>query len=380
VNARPVRVFVSAGEASGDRILGATLARLRAEIPLELCGLGGPEAEAQGLVPLFPIKRTAFSGAWDVARNLPFAARMDAAARAALRRFRPDLALLVDYPGLNLRLARAARALGVPVHFIAPPQAWAYRDRERKLRRARRSLDGCSLQPLYAFEAADWEGTALRAVSGHFQDTVIPRLPGSGMVAVCPGSRLPVLRRALPVFLRLLRAADPSPGAPAAVIAPPFLAAEARAIVRRHGRPGITVRTDAYAAMSEAARALAFPGTITLELARRRVPTVVMAPLDPLTYALGRRLLASRALALPNLIAGEAIFPEWAGTRPEAAVFRALWESLPAADDPDWNRRLDRLEARLGPGDGAGVAARACLDLLAARPSRLVSPVTSSLP
>jgi len=123
---RPLRVFVSAGEASGDAILGKVLARLRAEAPgLELAGLGGPGAEAQGLRPLFPISRTAFSGAGDALARAPFALRLWFAAARKLREFRPDLVLLVDYPGLNLRLARLARGLGIPVHFIAPPQAWA---------------------------------------------------------------------------------------------------------------------------------------------------------------------------------------------------------------------------------------------------------------
>lgn len=163
------------------------------------------------------------------------------------------------------------------------------------------------------------------------------------------------------------------------------------------------IRTDAAEALARAPRAIAFPGTITLELALRRVPTLVLALLDPLTYAVGRRVLAGRRLALPNLILGEELFPEWAGTPPgpDPARFRALWESLPgressserggpAAADPEgarraagegrpaaddrsierraaWERKLAALEARLGPGDGAGVAAEACRDLLHSR-------------
>ncbi|MBW8890038.1 MAG: hypothetical protein JF616_19965 [Fibrobacteres bacterium] len=378
---RPLRVFVSAGEASGDAILGKTLARLRAEAPdLELAGLGGPRAEAEGLRPLFPISRTAFSGAGDALVRGLFAIRLWFAAARALRDFRPDLALLVDYPGLNMRLARLARSLGVPVHFIAPPQAWAYRHPDRKLRKARRALAGCSVQALYAFESDAWRVPGLKVTQGHFQDTVTPVLTKDGPIALCPGSRLPVLKRNLPAWLRLLDAAELPQDAPLDVIVPAFLEAEAERIVRRHagrraalasaaafrepGAPGLRVRSDAAAALAHAPRALAFPGTITLELARNRVPTLVMALLDPLTYALGKRLLAGRRLALPNLIVGEAIFPEWAGTAPgpDTEVFRSLWDGL--ASPPEWESRLAALETRLGPGDGASVAVAACLDML----------------
>src|SRR4051812_48959405 len=99
------RIFVSAGEVSGDQILSGILSRLRGRFPdMELRGLGGAGAMAAGLKPLFPMERTAFSGAWDVLRNLRFALGMYAQAAGEMRRFKPDLVLLVDYPGLNLRL------------------------------------------------------------------------------------------------------------------------------------------------------------------------------------------------------------------------------------------------------------------------------------
>jgi hypothetical protein len=211
------------------------------------------------------------------------------------------------------------------------------------------------------------------------------KLRKGGAIALCPGSRLPVLRRNLPAWLRLLDAAGLGPDTPLAVAVPPFLAAEAVRLARKHAperwakggaakaadgagsaTPGLQVRTDVERVLAEAPRALAFPGTITLELAWHRVPTLVLALVDPLTYALGRRLLAGRRLALPNLILGEELFPEWAGTSsgPEPAVFRALWEGLPASGEMDWERRLEDLNARLGPGDGARVAAEACLGIL----------------
>ena len=399
---RPTRIFVSAGEVSGDLILGEVLPRLRAGLgALELRGLGGPAAQACGLDPLFPIARTGFSGAWDVLANGLFAVRMYFAAARALREFRPDLVILVDYPGLNLRLAREARRLGFPVHFIAPPQVWVYREAAgltpegappaaaaragRKLRRARAALQGCSLQPMFPFEAPYWEGCAAAIHPGHFQDTVFRRLPsreaGAALLCLCPGSRLPVLRRNLPAWLALLAAAGVPSGEPIAILAPEQLAEAARGLVRRHAPErgaACAVRTDKAAVLAAADRAIAFPGTVTLELALHRIPTLTLALIDPLTYAIGKRILTGRRLSLPNLLLGEDLFPEWAGTLPGPGpeAFRAGLAGLGAPSDGtgesgnyrDWDHKLEKLARRIGPGNGAGIAAQACLALLPGAP------------
>jgi hypothetical protein len=179
-------------------------------------------------------------------------------------------------------------------------------------------------------------------------------------------------------------------------VVPPFLADEAARLARAYAPdrwaagvssgpaepweavPGRRIATDAVAVLPRAPRALAFPGTLTLQLELWRVPTLVLAAIDPLTYALGRRALAGRRLALPNLILGEDLFPEWVGLGPGPAParFRSLWENLPGPEAMDWEEPLARIAASLGPGDGVRVAVEACLELLAG--ARLVTPVTSA--
>jgi lipid-A-disaccharide synthase len=408
------RVFVSAGEVSGDRILGEILKPLRLLHPgLELRGLGGASAAACGLKPLFPMERTAISGVWDVARNAFFALRMHAAAVREMRRFRPHLVLLVDYPGLNLRLARAARNLGVPVYFVAPPQAWAYRDPVRKSARARKALRGCAVQVLFPFEmeaygakpvsastspAAPAPPAApawgiLRMTSGHFFTGTAFRAPeapvndgkGKSLLCLCPGSRLPVLRRNLPRWLELLEKAGRLPvyGREIAIVVPGHLAEAAKRILIAYSGgeplPGIRIRTDKEAVFAEARHAIAFPGTITLELALAAVPTLVMAILDPLTLAMGRRVLGSGRLALPNLILGQPLFPEWVGTAPgpELGVFRRLEQDRDRVNA--WESRLQILTSRMGPGNGAEVAVRECSAILVESEPDF-SARTSSLP
>jgi lipid-A-disaccharide synthase len=421
---------VSAGEVSGDRMLGEILKPLRLLHPgLELRGLGGASAAACGLTPLFPMERTAISGVWDVARNAFFALRMHAAAVREMRRFRPHLVLLVDYPGLNLRLARAARNLGVPVYFVAPPQAWAYRDPVRKSARARKALRGCAVQVLFPFEMEAYgtkpisattgataetavpdtaEGSAapaspapsatpawgtLRMTSGHFFTGPAFRAPaapvndgkGKSLLCLCPGSRLPVLRRNLPRWLELLEKAGRLPvyGREIAIVVPGHLAEAANRVLTAFSGgeplPGIRIRTDKEAVFAEARHAIAFPGTITLELALAAVPTLVMAILDPLTLAMGRRVLGSGRLALPNLILGQPLFPEWVGTAPgpELGLFRRLEQDRDRVNA--WDSRLQTLTSRMGPGNGAEVAVRECAAILAESDS-VFAARTSNLP
>lgn len=392
----PLRIFVSAGEVSGDQILARILSALRARLAgraVEIRGLGGRESEREGLVPLLPLSRTAVSGVGDVLASAFFLARMR---RLALRHLegaggrRPDLALLVDYPGLNLGLARRARALGVPVLYVAPPQAWLYRKAREKAAKARRALAGAAVQVLYPFETAiftggqNGEGEAgpSSVEYGHFLDESMAigerRRAGDGedLLLLCPGSRLPALRRNLPAWLEAFRGAGTPPfatgitaprgAAPAraAVLAPPHLEREVRTLAERHsgGRPAPEILVDKAAALGRARWAVAFPGTITLELALAGVPAAVAAALDPLTLAVGRRAVRGPWLGLPNLLLGKEAFPEWAG-RPAAlgSAAAGLWERLRKADGQGAAARLREI---LGPPRGAGIAAEACLKIL----------------
>ncbi len=398
-------------------MLGQVLARLRARYPdMELRGLGGAAAIACGLEPLVPLERTAVSGAWDVLRRAVSILGVYRVAMATLERFRPDLVLLVDYPGLNLRLARRARALGFPVQFIAPPQAWAYRQAEKRTRRAVRALEGCAVHVLFPFEAPAFAASAHRVTAGHFlvtETAMRPEAPAGGapgnpILCLCPGSRLPVLRRNLPVWLDRLLGEDPPPPWETQILVPAHLEGEATSLVRsflshRSNRsrrmdrrvnrrqdfravqsslgaqagmdgmppaPSLRVRTDKDPALVEASWAVAYPGTITLELALRRVPALVLAVLDPLTLAVGRRILAHpHRLGLPNLLLGEDLFPEWAGsaanlTREDLHRGIGALQARKPAWDGAWESIQRRLEAVIGTGNGAEICARECLAML----------------
>ena len=375
---------------------------------------------SQGLEPLVPLARTAVSGIGDVAASAWTLFRARRAALACLSASpRPDLALLVDYPGFNLPLARRARALGIPVYYVAPPQAWIYRDPAAKAARASRSLQGAVVHVLFPFERETFAAAATEVVSGHFLEEAMAAgaeavggAPGSeavaasgagaesggasgtdvfragerGVLALCPGSRLPALRRNLSAWLPALRAAGvlDDPGVSGTrILVPAHLVAEVRTAVAaalgadpgppdpapsRPGSPAprLALVTGKGRLLRDADWAFAFPGTVTLELALAGVPAAVLAALDPLTLAAGRRIVKGPWLGLPNLLLGREAFPEWAGRASALSpgVAAGLWNRLRSLPPRTAAEACGTLRGLMGPAGGAGVAAAECLKIL----------------
>jgi lipid-A-disaccharide synthase len=371
-----VRLFAVAGEASGDRILAALLAGLRARDPgLEARGLGGPLSAAQGLesiASLAPIETLAVNGISDVLRRGVSLWRARATLLRALETFRPDRVLLVDYPGMNVPLARRARALGIPVHYVAPPQLWAYKDPSARLRRLRAAFGGAggaSLQALFPVEAAAYAPWDPEIRQGHFfaqpSPEFAPDMPRGDRLLLCPGSRAGVLRRNLPLWLARLRAGGVAMNT-VDILVPDFLAAEARAIVAAgsHGRGmprpyELVILTDRDIAFSRARAAIAFPGTITLELLLRRIPAHVWAVLDAPTFWIGRSRLRGPHVALANVMAGREAFPEWIGT---AGEFRRHPPRIPEDREVVSSTDIVAIWNRMGSDRGVAVGVAAVWD------------------
>ena len=395
----------------------AVVSRLRLANPdLDLVGFGGPALSACGLKPLMEMKRTAVNGLWDVLKHGPLLLRLLRLAKGSLRSMHPDLVLLVDYPGLNLRLAPLARKLGYPVCYLAPPQTWAYRDAGRRFKRVLYALSGCMVHVLFPFEKKRFDdeiissrGEILKPQSvtvGHFfvlkddgakakakasedeneKEKRDASMESKKILTLCPGSRLSVIKRNLPIWLANLETWKKS-GLPQArlerekiqlqILVPIHLESEMQSWLRRfqQGRflSSVQFRVDKERALTDTSWAVAFPGTLTLELALRRIPTLSLALVDPLTLFVGSHVLASRRLALPNLLLQRDIFPEWVGTVNQFTFekFDLLLESLFRWNHP-WEGVVDELENKIGHGDGAKILAAECQKVLnfSARPTK----------
>jgi len=315
------KILVSCGEPSGD-LYGAELVRcLQERLPdLQGFGLGGDRLEAQGVRLLAHVRDLAVVGILEVLSHLRDLRAIFRRVLAQVDRERPDVAVLVDYPDFNLRLARALRRRGVPVVYYVSPQVWAWR--RGRLRTIRDTV--ARMLVIFPFEESLYReaGVPVSFVGHPLVDLVRPLAdprpfieahgldPERPIVALLPGSRpkeaaynLPPLAAAVP----LIRAARPDAQFLLA-LAPSLEPSVVEGPLRGLDVP--VVKDQTAAALSAASLALVASGTATVETALIGTPMVVVYRVSPLTYALGRRLLQVPHFAMVNLIAGRSVVPE----------------------------------------------------------------------
>lgn len=337
-----MRIWLSAGELSGDR-LGARLAtELRSLDPgVVLGGVAGPEMRRVGVVPRGDAMVFAHSGWGSILRHLPRLAMEAFRLRRAAIAFRPDLFVAIDAPGANRILLRRVRASGIRAAWLAPPQLWAWRERNV------RELSDMDVYPLHAFERDALVASGARAHWFGFPGCR-PGAKAAGsrdLLALLPGSRPSWRTRHEPLFRDAAREA----GLPLeAVVAVP------------EGRDPAEGEGSVDDVLSRSALALALPGTGVLESALHGVPTLVAARPGRFDLWIARGRVAPGPLSLPNRILGETVFPEMLGTpsvRELADALGALW-----ARRDEVRGRLDRLADELGPPDAMAAIARDLLE------------------
>lgn len=309
-------IFLSAGEPSGD-LHGAAVARaLRRRWPdARLLGLAGPRMQAAGVEPIAPFDRLAVMGFAEVLRHLPFFLRLLRRARRTLAERAVDLVIPIDYPGFNLRLARAAAGRGVPVLYYIAPQVWAWhRSRAGKL-----AATADRLAVILPFEEEVFrEYDADVHFVGHPLAAAAP--PPASREAFCQGLGLDPARRILAVFpgsrrQEVERHLEPFLGAAQRVVdarwhLQPVLARSADVADDAYAGVPYPLTHDAASLLAHAHVALVKSGTTTLETALAGVPMVIAYRTHPLTFWLARRLVEVEHVGLANLVAGRRIAPE----------------------------------------------------------------------
>jgi len=365
------KLLVVAGEVSGDLHAGNLLAELRRLAPdLEAFGIGGERLAGNGLDCIATTDELAHMGLVEVLRELPRIRRIMTRVVAEARDRRPDLAVLVDSPDFNLRLAARLRRLGVPVILYVSPQLWAWRrGRVRIVRRLAREV-----LCLLPFEVPFYEEHGVRArYVGHplvdevARDGLLDhRVPQTaGKLALLPGSRAMEVRQLLPTMMRTVVALDRE--APAEVVlieAPGVERVVDEIFAAEGGGRGIRRVSGAGRRRELASCSLAWTasGTATLECALLDVPMVVGYRLQPFSYAVARLLVRVPHVALVNLIAEERVVPEliqgqWR-VDDLAETSRRLFEG-----DADRQRPgLERVRRRLGSPGASRRAAEAVLE------------------
>lgn len=359
-------VLVVAGEASGDghgADVVRALKRLRPDV--SVFGMGGPKLEAAGVELLYGAHEISVMGIAEVLPKIPRILSVLSGLEQAAKERTPKVALLIDVPDFNLRLAERLKRLGIPVVYFVAPMVWAWR--EGRTKRIAKLVDElCCILP---FEEAFLRERGVNAT--YVGSPVLEQVPAPAepfafrerlgldanrpVFAVLPGSRRSEIARLGSLMNEVARAVAArhpglqtvipvAPGLPRGLVEGAFAGVEATFVEGR--APEVVGAADV---------ALVASGTATLEAGLMRRPFVTIYRVSPVTYAIGKALVRIPFFCLVNLLAKRKVVPELLqGDVTVPAVVDAL-ESLwsgPARDA--CLTGLDEVRASLGPPGAAG--------------------------
>ncbi|MCB9472854.1 MAG: lipid-A-disaccharide synthase [Candidatus Delongbacteria bacterium] len=319
-------ILLVCGESSGDQIAAAMLRELRRRNPrIPVYGVGGPALEKAGMDILIPQNELAVMGVLDVLGSLGTLRRSFRRLEDVVRERSPEMLLLVDFPGFNLRLARDLRSLVPRILYYISPKYWVWK--RGRLRTMGELCDAIAL--IFPFEENDYRSLPVDArFVGHPVLDLVSNAPSRDLarellgidssrpvIAYCPGSRRGELKRHLPILrdteaelerlwpdkthapLRVLQLADG--------LDPDTLDQATRLL------PGVRqIQGQFHTVLRAADRALVASGTASLETAALGTPHMVFYRLDPLAWALASRLVQVKWVTAINIVADRELVPE----------------------------------------------------------------------
>ena len=367
------------GEASGD-VHGAHLvdALHKKDAQIEFFGVGGEQLQQTNFETIFSVAQLTGMGLVELAGNLKNLWRAYRLLTDALKQRRPNLLILIDFPEFNLRLARLAKSLGIPVLYYISPQIWAWR--QGRVKQIARWVDHMAV--VFPFEEEFYARHGVKVTfvghpllntvqSRQSRETVLTKIgldPAKPSIALLPGSRrgevdshLPVMRDAAAELYAERKMQ--------------FFCVRASTIDRRtleaalqHPALRIPIVDEArYDAVSAADLVWTASGTATLETALLARPMIVIYRLSWLTYWVARLLVRVQHIGMVNLLAGERLVPEL--IQDEANPVRLVAESKALLDDRVLRGaivdKLTKLRQRLGTPGAVERVADIALGMLA---------------
>ncbi len=311
------KIFLSAGEASGEQYGAMLIEEIRRLIPgADFFGLGGIRMEKLGMRRIVKAEDVAHMGITEVIRHMPRIYGEYRKLKASLREERPDLAILIDFPDVNLSLAGQLRRLKIPVVYFVSPQLWAWK--KYRLKEVKRNVT--RMLVIFPFEETFYRerGVAADFVGHPLADLDPPTISREAFasennldaskfwIGLLPGSRTRELLANLPTMLEAARLLGPGyefllP------VAPTLQEDQVRPLVAQQN---VKVVHDARAVLQHARASIVASGTATVEAALIGNPFIVVYRVSRTTYAVARRVIKLPHVAMVNLIAGKRLAPE----------------------------------------------------------------------
>ena len=371
---RDPRVYLVAGEASGDRLAADLLRELKKNPKLKAYGVGGPMLKAAGQEQSLNLAKHAVVGLTDVLKNLPKFLKIFREVKHEIAEVNPDVVILVDYPGFNLRLAKALhgqRNAPAIVYYVSP-QVWAWKAGRAKL--MERILD--RLLVIFPFEV-DWFAKHAPKLKtkwvGHpLADRWIAQAKEGPKdeipcVALLPGSRAKEIAKHWPVLLQTAqRIVREQKNVSFITLATDHeMRQKLEEEWARQPMSGVSLDILAGQSLTQLTRcslAIVASGTATLECAMAGLPMLVIYKTSWLTYWLGRFLIQLPYLSMVNVLAGEKVVPEFlqGAMEPERLAKAALQILRNPKGAEAMAGRIRDVAKKLG---GPGAAARAAVEV-----------------
>jgi lipid-A-disaccharide synthase len=315
-----MKIYIIAGEASGDLHASNLLRALKQQSATAKIRYWGGDLmeEVINTPPVKHYKELAFMGFTEVITHLPEIIGNFKACKKDILEFHPDIVLLIDYPGFNLRIAKWAKLHGFQVHYYISPKVWAWK--KSRVFKIKKYVD--KLYTIFPFETnffkdyaynVTYVGNPLIDAINHYKTNKLEEnfnekhhLSDRPIIALLPGSRKQEIHTKLPVMLEATKQFQNYQlviaGAPSfdASFYAPFL----------QGREAKVLFGSTYSILENAEAALVTSGTATLETALFHIPQVVCYIASPISYAIAKRLIKIKYISLVNLIFDKEVVPE----------------------------------------------------------------------
>jgi lipid-A-disaccharide synthase len=336
-NSSATKIVVITGELSGEIHAYHLVKALKNSLSAEFSGMGSKKLQEAGVHIIYDYSNISVTGITEILGKLKYIREAYSIMKQHIAREKPSLLILVDFPGFNLKIAKFAKALRVPVVYFIPPQVWAWR--KSRIRKIRERVD--KVMCILPFEKQLYEEYGVDATYvGHpFVNTVKPMYSRAEfyskvgieqkgpLITILPGSRENEIKNHMPILLSIIAKLEQHIHKPTILL--PLAESIELHFIEKHLPGNHTIRTFkglSYDALAYSDLAIAASGSVTLEAAILGTPTIVIYKISPLSYILAKLLVNVRYISLPNIIAGKEIFPEFIQhLNPEKIAEKALY-------------------------------------------------------
>ncbi len=371
--------MIIAGEPSGDLHGGRLVNELKRLRPdLEVYGIGGDRMQEAGMELAYHVRDFSVMGFAEVLGHLPLIRQAMKRLESLLFERRPDMVVLIDYPGFNLRFGAKAKRAGINVVYFISPQVWAWG--RGRVRRIRRMVD--RMLCILPFEEEFYRKHGVPAIylGNPLLDLAKPTLTKDAfrrqlglsasqpLVGLLPGSRRQEVEKILPPMLGACRLlVEKQPSVQFAVnLAPGFPPESVAAMIKSTGLNVAMSAGQSYELMAHSDLVLAASGTATLECGIIGTPMIIIYKTSWISYLLGRMLVKVPYIGLVNLVAGKKVAPEFIQHEARPGAIFLMAQMLLAQGRPRQavKEELSKIPGLLGEPGAARRAAGEILGLM----------------